>query len=71
MIIETIIFIGIFIGAIATGVISTWGWLKASNKNEELLAENKCLMDSVSAIRNEYARLKAENNFYKNQLEEK
>ena len=71
MIIEYIIFLGIFIGAIATGVISTWGWIKSDTKKEDLHYEIKVLQTQVNGLSRENAKLKAEISFYKNELEEK
>ena len=71
MVVETIIFIGIFIGAIATGVISTWGWIKSEDRNVKLAEENYALLRELAEQGSELVKVKAENGFYKLQLKNK
>ena len=69
--IESIIFYGIFLALGVSAIISSMGWYKTSCENNDLRFEKEDLNESLAIVREAYAKVKAENNFYKNLLEEK
>ena len=69
--IESIIFLIIFISVSVTALISTWGWLKSEKKNEDLDRSKDMYQKVAYSQRGELLTLRAEISFLRNQLEEK
>ena len=69
--IESIIFLIIFISVSVTALISTWGWLKSEKKNEDLDRAKDMYQKVAYSQRGELLTLRAEISFLRNQLEEK
>ena len=65
------IFVILFILSIIAALVSATGWLFSSERSEKLTIELFKAKRDVHLKTSENEKLKAENNFYKNQLEEK